>query len=70
MVPGLSDAPASLPMLGVTIMVTLGGESSDRQMLAILSISSIVGFALIYMLARNVQRELAGLAEIAAGPKG
>jgi hypothetical protein len=61
---------ASLPMLGVTIMVTLGGQSSDRQMLAILSISSIVGFALIYLLARNVQRDLAGLAEIAAGPKG
>ena len=36
-------------------------------MLAILSISSIVGFALIYLLARNVQRDLQSLTDI--GPE-
>lgn len=60
---------ASLPMFGVTIMVTLGGGTSDRYLLAILSVSSLAGFGLIYLLARAVQRDLAALAEIAAGPR-
>jgi eukaryotic-like serine/threonine-protein kinase len=59
---------ASLPMFGVTIMVTLGG-TDDKELLAILSFSGMVGFGLIYLLARNVQRDLEALAEIATGPR-
>ncbi|MEX2189033.1 MAG: serine/threonine-protein kinase [Pirellulales bacterium] len=60
---------ASLPMFGVTLMVTLGGATGDRMLLAVLSVSSLAGFALIYLLARAVQCDLAALAEIASGPK-
>jgi hypothetical protein len=55
-------------MFGVTLMVTLGGATGDRVLLAVLSLSSLAGFGLIYLLARAVQRDLAALAEIATGP--
>lgn len=59
---------ASLPMFGVTLMVT-GGAAGDRLLLAVLSVSSLAGFGLIYLLARAVQRDLSALAQIATGPK-
>ncbi len=60
---------ASLPMFGVTLMVTLGGATGSRLLLAVLSLTSMAGFGLIYLVARAVQRDLSALAEIAAGPK-
>jgi serine/threonine protein kinase len=57
---------ASLPMLGVVVMVIFGVQDSDRVLLAILSVGSLVGLGFVYLLARIEQHDLGALAEIVA----
>jgi len=53
-----------LPMFGVVLLVMTGDDGS-RLSLAELSASSLIGCALLLLLARNLQRDLATLRELA-----
>ena len=53
-----------LPMLGVVVLVTMGNQQS-RFLLGVLSVSSMIGCAVLFVFVRRFQRDLAILGELA-----
>ncbi len=58
---------ASLPMLGVALLVVLD-SAPNRLALGVLSAVGLLGFAVIFRLARTIQNDAAALADVVRSP--